>query len=116
VRVTAWAFAGLATVSLVAALIVDQQTLAQIDEFEEVAEEGNDRERYDTLNNSIDRRQLAVGTLTAVGGIALLSSAVLFWLSWDTNEATTSEDVRFMGPVGVSPVQSGAVLRWEGTF
>ena len=68
----AWGFAGLAAVSLAAAVIVDQGTLSRIDEFEEVAEDGQDRQRYNALEDEINQRQLAVGAMAAVSGIALL--------------------------------------------
>jgi tetratricopeptide (TPR) repeat protein len=110
VLMAAWTTAGVAVLSLSAALTVDLLTQPLLDEFEHEAARGRDRARYDELRATIDDRKVVIASLATVGALTLVTSGVLFWLHAD--EQVVSDPPR----ADLVFVDGGAVLGWGGSF
>jgi tetratricopeptide (TPR) repeat protein len=106
----AWTTAGVAALSLSAALVLDLMTQPVIEDFEKEAESGRDRSRYDELRSTINSRKLIISSLATVGAVTLVTSGALFWLHSEEEVAPSPVNA------GFSLVQGGAIVKWGASF
>lgn len=109
VTVGAWSTAGVAALSFSAALAVELMTQGAIDDFEQVAARGKDRDRYDELRTTIDDRKVLLAGLVTVGAVSLVTSGLLFWLGPGPDDEPAPA-------AAVVPLPGGALVQWGISF
>lgn len=107
VQVAAWTTGALGGATLLGALTLELLTQPLIEDYREVAGEGQDRSRYDSLRGDIEDRKLLIGALLVSGTALVAVSGLLFWL--DGREAEAPQ-------VGVYGLPGGALLDIKVVF
>ncbi len=108
-EIAAWTTGAIGGVSLAGALVLELLTQPLVEEYKEVARDGEDQTRFNNLKLVLEQRKLLIGALVLTGAATAITSGVLFLLDEDEEPPQTTR-------LGLDWTQGGAVLHLQGAF